>query len=658
MNQFNPQKQILNKCCLLLCLGIIGAFHAITVDMWAGNPLGLCGPHQPYSWDLNNGPVPFNIDQHDPGSNFGSLVQDAFKVWEDVPESNITFQDLGAIPVNVSVDNFYALANADFLGLNPIIQDENYAIIDDLYGPGSGILGFAGFMEIQPAPDCRIVRGFALMGDSPNLPRNILFKVLIHEFGHYIGIGHTAVNGELFYKQNYDWAANPGIHLPQGTIQEVHQSDISIMFPFLDAPDNHELSRDDRSSLAALYPAPNTYPTVTATGTVFDANNNPLSGVNVIARNIADPLGDAISGFAGIHEPGKYQIPGLRYGQTYVFHTSENVSGGGYITQPGIFEGPEEFYNGFNESNNLVKTDNVTDATELKLFTGFDTLENVDFIFNIQNTPPDVQEVIIGDYNNPNQIGGQTIRITALVKNASQVALLVNMRTITRTMLRIPMTSLGNALFEAVFTLPENFNGDQGEIEINVAARSKGRLSSIVSRKILLFDSDTPTTKELLANSGFESGTPHPWGAFQPFNGLLTFNNVNPISGLVDLKSTPIDPSNWNNCEFFQLVKLPKIIHKTKIAWKERWVAQKTHTHFVSLYLYEPLANQLIEITNEAFDIYPGITNESFELDITEIIVQNNLAGKEVYFSIYKESVDGDTTTQFDDFSMQVETSR
>lgn len=137
---------------------------------------------------------------------------------------------------------------------------------------------------------------------------------------------------------------------------------IETMYPFYFGPVAGTSSphKDDIAGLSTLYPTAGfAGSTGTITGRILGSNGTTrLTGVNVIARNLANPFDDAVSAissdFATTYAQsspfvGVYTFRGLTPGAQYAVFVDQIIDGG-FSTPPRGLPGPEEFYNGANES--------------------------------------------------------------------------------------------------------------------------------------------------------------------------------------------------------------------------------------------------------------------------------------------------------------------
>lgn len=345
--------------------GIFGiALLANATAARAAGPLFVCTPDVPYLWPNGGTNIPYNPDQGGLAmldhSQAVAAVETAFKVWQDVPTATATYVNAGVLPVDVDVTNFFDYLFATVPdGLSPIVFDEDGAIFEFLFGPGSEIYGFASPDMVS---SCTITEGVAFLNgfelDSPEL----LLDVMVHEFGHYSNLAHTVVNGSMFIpipefmdtsgpEGDNDTFGFPGS--PDGT--EV----IETMYPFF-LSDADQLARtpnrDDIASLSNLYPTADYLATTgTIRGRVLFIGKE-VSGINVIARNVADPFGDAVSAISGDYTQGEpltgvYTLNGLTPGATYAVFTNRLTLGGFSTPQSFIAPVPEEFHNTIDTEN-------------------------------------------------------------------------------------------------------------------------------------------------------------------------------------------------------------------------------------------------------------------------------------------------------------------
>ncbi|MDO8520253.1 MAG: matrixin family metalloprotease [Deltaproteobacteria bacterium] len=237
-------------------------------------------------------------------------IEENIALWSDISGMVLSFAaSTGEIP-SVDGDNYdtYFSNSADDAaedGLNPVIFDDDGAIISDLFGASNrfAVLGFAGPVTLSSDEET-ILEGQAFfncfcLADNPSDSdgdcdeEGVLFTeadldfVMTHEFGHMIGLDHTQVNQPM--------AADCDTEVADDC------DELPAMFPVsVDAEDQITPQRDDEIALLALYGDSLWAASFcTVTGTLLDSNGDELRCADVQAET--SDQRDAIALVSGIY---------------------------------------------------------------------------------------------------------------------------------------------------------------------------------------------------------------------------------------------------------------------------------------------------------------------------------------------------------------------
>lgn len=285
----------------------VGGLPSLSGGFVTGTPV----PGKPFRWDPADFPLTYWTDQGNLGglsktgtSGADALVQQAFQAWQAVPTTSITFSRAGDLGGNVTGTNALAVQDAIYdcstLPGGPaggiakartiIYDDSSGSIIDALGDDPNTILGFADAVCFSgDGTDNYFNRGYAVLNGKGITALNAsteLKPVMIHEFGHMIGLDHSQVNLNC---------------LPFGLCGPDLES-LPTMFPIL--VDGEAMSTpavDDIAGVSQLYPGTTFAPsTGTITGIVYFSDGvTPALGFNVIARRTSDPHVTTVSSVSG-----------------------------------------------------------------------------------------------------------------------------------------------------------------------------------------------------------------------------------------------------------------------------------------------------------------------------------------------------------------------
>ena len=410
---FHRRKIALFLFLFLLLPFSLHAYNFLYIHPTTGKPIGW-EPGTTIKYYLDPGPFKYltNDQAH-------ALLKEAMKIWENAsPYANVPhFEFVGYLPEDVNGTNYQkyvslGTCSTSDLSLCPtdaqknlqtvIIFDEDGSILKKelcRIGGCSASSGARVFGGSSQNPG-NIIQGIVVLGgdivsNSPSLGSAIYFTlgIMTHELGHLLGLAHTLINQEVFIQSEWDQY--------KSSIPTMMQ----VLFPDRTGKgekDQITLNPDDIAGISNLYPS-NTFSQNTGTikGTITKSDGTPMMHVNVIARNIEDPLCEAYSFLSGricppkfigtssgpcgdingnSVESGDFSISGLP-ASTYTLEVEEVADKSlAQTLAPGLFDefifGDAEFWNEgdvANEPNTLSST--------ITLAAG-ETKDNINIILN------------------------------------------------------------------------------------------------------------------------------------------------------------------------------------------------------------------------------------------------------------------------------------
>lgn len=366
---------------------LIASCFALTSAAFAGGPL-LVDPQTrsayhydtstpvPVYYDLGNLGVVTDYSQTPPvqvifdNATGAGLVKKGYADWSAIPTASLRADVLGdfslkGLPDIDSTNVTLIIGKSNGRGIY-VIFDADGSIMQNFFGAGDGILGISS-PQFSITGTTIITESFVVLNGSaidPADPNAMNFQgVATHEFGHSLGMAHTQTNGAAFFYQDNVGPKNCN-SLPYA--HTLTSADVETMYPYINpyvggtglAQANLHTT-DTLASFSDLYPGPgwtNAYGTIT--GKVYDVDGKTeLTGVNVIARNVANPYIDSTSAMTGqmtqglLGPDGSYTLHGLKPGAKYVVYV-DAIMAGGFPTPPLWFlPSAERFWDGNQTTN-------------------------------------------------------------------------------------------------------------------------------------------------------------------------------------------------------------------------------------------------------------------------------------------------------------------
>ena len=290
---------------LFLFAGPASAYTFLVVDSTATGPA-------PFRWDPAK-PVDYLVDRGDLSPSFKNadgvrLIQSAFDRWQNGMWSGqriigLNVQYKGLTGVDITKDNF-----RQFEGETVIIFDVDGSILNALLGSGASgeVLGLGEVTDTDDLKGFFISGRATLNGSTIGKPGLGDFEgTVVHELGHFLGLGHTYVAHELV--KNGDPSDDGPVPTMYPTALE---DDTQMRTPEI----------DDFAGLGALYGTPAFQQLLGKfAGTASWTEGLPVLGAHVEVRNLSDPglrvgaitgyLGDGTGGYLMMGAPpGDYKV--------------------------------------------------------------------------------------------------------------------------------------------------------------------------------------------------------------------------------------------------------------------------------------------------------------------------------------------------------------
>lgn len=388
----------------------------------AGGPLLLFEDQVPMHWDVSS-PVPVFTDlgelcDTDPewpysgcltNEQADAAVTFSFGQWTAVPTSSFQAEVAG---------DFASLGLPDIDGSNAeliigtfngggyhVMYDTDASILRDFFGAGSAVLGISSpeWSEGDTITESWAVINVASVPEGDDGTQAA--GVMTHEFGHGINLAHTQANGHItFFGAPWYWIpwGVQGCPAPYDVsviedwdqynawIDNVAIPNTETMYPFINpqflgAAMSTVDRPDDMVSLSNIYPGegwPGDYGTISGQVLLKDGATG-LTGVNVVVRNVNDPLGDVVTSLSGdlsqgqSGPDGRFTIHGLVPGGEYVVYV-ETILAGGFSTPRAALPTFPEYWNGGQESNNAA-SDNPCEWSTITAAAGGDADATIAF---------------------------------------------------------------------------------------------------------------------------------------------------------------------------------------------------------------------------------------------------------------------------------------
>ena len=254
-----PQVRSYATAAFLLTVSIAPAFGSARLTYQTG------GTAVPVSWKQQSFPIGYSVDRKmvDAVPNAVDLVDKAAHEWTLVSDARITFQDLGVVSgIKAGKD-----------GKNTV------SLVDDLFANQNFIALTTNWYDDQ----AHIIESDVQVDASAVSGGYNLQLLVEHEFGHLLGLDHSAVLS-------------------------------SVMYPYVGRSGSTALDSDDKIAIATVYPVKDPGPGSTLEGRVFGDGGGIFAAQVVAINERGEPVATGLT-----KENGEFSLPGVPAGNYRIY---------------------------------------------------------------------------------------------------------------------------------------------------------------------------------------------------------------------------------------------------------------------------------------------------------------------------------------------------
>lgn len=254
-----PPFRSLATSAVLLTLAVLPAFGSARLTYQTG------GNAVPVAWKAQSFPIAYSIDKKmaEALPNAVDLIDKAAREWTLIPDAKISFKDVGVV----------SGSKAGKDGKNSV------TLVDDLFANQNFIALTTNWYDDQ----AHIIESDVQVDVSAVTGGYNLQLLVEHEFGHLLGLDHSAVLS-------------------------------SVMYPYVGRSGSTALDSDDKIAMATVYPVRDPGPGATLEGRVFGDGGGIFAAQVVAVNERGEPVATGLT-----RESGEFSLGGVPAGNYRIY---------------------------------------------------------------------------------------------------------------------------------------------------------------------------------------------------------------------------------------------------------------------------------------------------------------------------------------------------